>query len=155
MSPRIPQGASARISGALRRAAALGRGAAVGIAACLALPATSLGASSLQPPNPPQNPYMAANPFNNIHNDTWMTDAYQIAGPTGKSLKTGFGAYSASLCGSLTFDKRGRILSVCPSSGAAPQVRMFDPKTLKILATYDLPTAPDAPGTQLYQNFTG
>ena len=34
----------------------------------------------------PQNPFMARNPNSNIHNDTWMTDAYQRKGPLGKSL---------------------------------------------------------------------
>ena len=31
----------------------------------------------------PQNPFMARNPNSNIHNDTWMTDAYQRKGPLG------------------------------------------------------------------------
>ena len=29
----------------------------------------------------PRNPFMAPNPRSNIHNDTWMTDAYRWAGP--------------------------------------------------------------------------
>lgn len=28
-----------------------------------------------------QNPFMAANPFNNIHNDSWFTDTYTFEGP--------------------------------------------------------------------------
>jgi hypothetical protein len=31
---------------------------------------------------PPQNPQMAPNPKNNVHNDTWMTDNYSsLSGP--------------------------------------------------------------------------
>ena len=32
---------------------------------------------------------------------------------------------------------------------------MIDPKTLEILATYNMPNAPDPPGTKAYQNFAG
>ena len=45
----------------------------------------------------PQNPFMAPNPKNNIHNDTWMTDAYQSAGPLGRNPKTRSGTLPASL----------------------------------------------------------
>src|SRR6185369_3531371 len=39
----------------------------------------------LKPTRAPQNPFMARNPRNNIHNDTWMTDAYRWAGPIGRA----------------------------------------------------------------------
>ncbi len=107
------------------------------------------------PAKPPTSPYMGRNPFNNIHNDPWMTDAYRIGGPLGKSLVATSEAKPPSLCGSMTFDTRGRIVSVCPSAGAPPQARIIDPDTLATIATYDLPQAPDPPGTQTYQNFTG
>jgi hypothetical protein len=103
----------------------------------------------------PQNPFLARDPGNNIHDDTWMTDAYARRGPLGRKLVASSAAYGPSLCGSLTFDRHGRILSVCPSTGAPPQARIIDPKTLAIRATYDMPNAPDAPGTKMYQNFTG
>ena len=38
-----------------------------------------------KPTKPEQNPFMAANPNSNIHNDTWMTDAYNRRGPLGDS----------------------------------------------------------------------
>jgi hypothetical protein len=103
----------------------------------------------------PQNPYMTKNPNSNIHNDTWMTDAYQRSGPLGNNLVTNSGANTPSLCGSITFDKQGRILSVCPSAGAPPQARLIDPTTLEPISQLTLPTAPNTPGTQEYQNFTG
>ncbi len=105
--------------------------------------------------NPPQNPFMAANPNSNIHNDTWMTDAYHRFGPLGESLVANSFANTPSLCGSLAFDSRNRIVSVCPSIIAPPQARIIDPRTLATIATYPLPTAPDPPGTKAYQNFTG
>ena len=32
----------------------------------------------------PQNPFLAHDPRSNIHNDTWMTDAYRQRGPLGR-----------------------------------------------------------------------
>jgi hypothetical protein len=136
-------------------ACVLGAGAAVASADPVAPgPPTSLPAFSgaaatphaIAPSVAPQNPFMARNPNSNIHDDTWMTDAYQRSGPLGKSLQTSSGAYSPSICGSLAFDKAGRIVSVCPSTVAAPQARIFDPRTLQVLATYDMPDAPTRPG---------
>ena len=105
---------------------------------------------------PPQNPFMAPDPNSNIHNDAWMTDAYPArSGPLGRSLLATSEAKPPAVCGSLAFDSRGRIVSVCPSIGVGPQVRLIDPNTLATLATYDLPNAPDPPGTKAYQNFSG
>ena len=55
----------------------------VAAVAATALPAAADAKSGapIPPPRPPQNPHMADNPFNNIHNDPWMTDTYRIAGP--------------------------------------------------------------------------
>ena len=46
-------------------------------------------------------------------------------------------------------------MSVCPSLIAPPQVRVIDPQSLELLATYEMPNAPDPPGTKAYQNFAG
>jgi hypothetical protein len=102
----------------------------------------------------PQNPFLAANPFSNIHNDTWMSNVYSIAGPT-RGATIARGGTPAWLCGSLTFDRAGQIVSVCITAGAPPQAQIIDPTTLKVLATYQLPTAPTPPGTALFQNFGG
>ena len=103
----------------------------------------------------PQNPFMAENPNSNIHNDTWMTDAYQRKGPLGNSLVATSEAKPPSLCGSIAFDSQGRLVSVCPSVIAPPQARIIDPNTLATISTFDLPNAPNPPNTPEYQNFTG
>jgi hypothetical protein len=103
----------------------------------------------------PQNPRMAPNPRSNIHNDTWMTDAYPGPGPLGNSPQAISNAMSPALCGSLTFHSRGYLVAVCPSLLAPPQARVIDPTTLELLASYDMPNAPDPPGTKAYQNFAG
>jgi len=133
------------------------RTALVTAVAATALPAAAHAQTGapIPPPRPPQNPHMADNPFNNIHNDTWMTDSYRIAGPRPGTFTTALGTYAPSLCGSLTFDSRGRILSVCPSVAAAPTARLFDAQTLQVLAEYVLPNAPTPPGTSEFQNFAG
>ena len=41
-------------------------------------------AHPLPPVQVPQNPFLALNPWNNVHNDAWMSDVYDIAGPMGR-----------------------------------------------------------------------
>jgi hypothetical protein len=126
------------------------------VAAAAALPATAAAAPAIPAPEAPQNPYFAPNPNNNIHNDTWMTDAYSRGGPSGTNLVTSFGMQPPSLCGSLTFDKEGRIVTVCPSLVAPPTLRLVDPQTLAVLASYTLPAGgTPPPNTPAYQNFSG
>lgn len=103
----------------------------------------------------PRNRHLAPDPRSNIHNDAWMTDAYRSAGPLGRNPRAFSNAMPPALCGSLTFHSRGYIVTVCPSIGAPPQARVIDPQSLEILASYDMPTAPDPPGTRQYQNFAG
>ena len=99
----------------------------------------------IKPTIAPQNPFMAANPNNNIHNDTWMTDAYQRRGPLGRSLVANSDGSRRRSADRSTFDRKGRILSVCPSAVAPPQARIIDPDTLATIASYDLPTPPTRP----------
>src|SRR5688572_15069394 len=95
-------------------------------------------AKAFTPVDAEQNPFMTKNPRSNIHNDTWMSGAYNTAGPLGRRLRTFSGAHPASLCGSITFDSKGRLIAVCPSAAAPPVIRMFDPKSLDVLAEYTL-----------------
>jgi hypothetical protein len=109
----------------------------------------------LAPTIAPANPHLAKNPDSNVHDDSWMTDAYQRSGPLGRNLRATSGAYAPSICGSLAFDEHGRPVAVCPSTFSAPQARIFDPKTLNVIAAYDMPSANRPPGTPAYQDFTG
>lgn len=103
----------------------------------------------------PQNPFMASNPNNNLHDDPWMSDAYNRPGPLGgPALSPSSGAMPAALCGSLTFDRAGRILSVCPSIASPITARVIDPRTLTVTASYVL-GPPNAAGPGAFQNFTG
>jgi hypothetical protein len=119
----------------------------------------SVGAAATARPLPatraPQNPFMARSPNSNIHNDTWMTDAYARSGPLGAGLQATSSAMPPALCGSIAFDQQGRIVSVCPSIVSPVTARVIDPQTLEILATYTLPGGPNPSGPTAFQNFTG
>src|SRR5436190_1480180 len=92
---------------------------------------------------PPQNPFLAKNPNSNIHNDTWMTDAYNRPGPLGSDLQATSEGMRPAVCGSIAFDTHWQLVSVCPSALAAPQARIINPDTLAVVDSYDLPNAPD------------
>src|SRR3954451_17383875 len=74
----------------------------------------------------PQNPDMAAGSNSNIHNDTWMTEAYHRPGPLGNGLVATSQSQPLSLCGSITFDSAGRIVTTCPSAALPTQIRIID-----------------------------
>ena len=99
----------------------------------------------------PRNPQMAANELSNIHNDAYQTDAYNVAGPLGRDPKVTSTLFAAE-CASVTFDRMGRIVTVCVSPIGAT-LRMLDPDTLATLASYELP--PREPGTFSFSNFSG
>lgn len=120
-----------------------------------ALVAPTSGAAVVpQPLGPqpvPQHPYMAADGTSNIHDDAYQTDAYDGPGPLGPDLTVRSALFSAE-CASVTFDRRGRIVTVCVSPTGAT-LRMLDPRTLATLASTELP--PRQPGTFSFSNFAG
>ncbi|MBV9309990.1 MAG: hypothetical protein JOZ73_04120 [Solirubrobacterales bacterium] len=100
----------------------------------------------------PHNRFMAANGVSEIHDDAWQTDSMPFSGPLGRSPKT-LSALLQRDCGSITFDRKGRIVSICVGA-SGPQLYMLDPNTLATLATFSLPTRQDVP-SNLFQDFTG
>ena len=91
-------------------------------------------------PAPPQHPFLAPDPGNNIHNDAYMTDTYPGPGPLGVDPKV-TSTLQVAECGSLTFDRQGRIETVCVGA-TTPTLKLFDPTTLKQIASYSLPMRP-------------
>ena len=88
----------------------------------------------------PQHPYLAPNGKSNMHNDAYMSDAYEISGPLGINPEVTLHRYAefTNLCVTITFDSKGRILTV----NARPDgfyVLAIDPDTLEELASYSLP----------------
>jgi hypothetical protein len=143
---------------------------------CLAaVPATALAASPILDPNPtpglpdfdgaptsprpiaaplpPRHPHMAPNERSNLHVDGFQTDANPLTGPLGKEMSVLSTSYSA-VCGSVTFDSRGRIVTVCVGF-AGPTLRLLDARTLDELASFPLPPRQTAPAGNVFQDFAG
>jgi hypothetical protein len=113
----------------------------------------------------PQSRFLAANGVSEIHDDEWQSDIYTWGGPLGRRVHT----YSHDLaasgtasvgrdCGSITFDRRGRVISICIGI-SGPELYMFNPRTLATLATFKLPprTREDLllnPGSKIFQDFS-
>src|SRR5688572_4115623 len=64
------------------------------------------------PPLAPPHPFMAANGRSNIHDDAYMSDAYEGPGPLGRGT-TRSSTFQSRECASVTFDRRGRIVTIC------------------------------------------
>ena len=63
----------------------------------------------------PQNPGLAANPFNSIHNDSWATDSYpRLTGPAEVSGPVD-SVFTGGDCATIAFDSAGRIVTLCSS----------------------------------------
>jgi hypothetical protein len=107
-------------------------------------------AHPLSPAGVPQNPFLAADAFSNVHNDAWMSDVYDIAGPLGRwpamlssTLQVARqSTFPFFVCGTLTFDSRGRIVSTCLGPTESSLV-LVDPYTLEVLAYRYLKVAPN------------
>ncbi len=98
----------------------------------------------------PANPWMAPAPWNNGHNDTYMSDTYRVAGPLGldplvTSSWLGRGAAnSIGFVGIAGFDPAGNIVApvVRGTQGSlfcTVTLTLLDPVTMDVLTEYDLP----------------
>jgi hypothetical protein len=88
--------------------------------------------------NVPQNPFLAAEGRNSMHNDSWATDAYPGPGPRGDRPKVSSGLYGVEECATIAFDDAGRIIGLCGNL-LGPVLRLIDPNSLDVLASYTLP----------------
>jgi hypothetical protein len=61
---------------------------------------------------PPRHPHMAPNGRSNLYDDSYQTDSYWTPGPLGRDMGVVSSAQFAD-CASMTFDSRGRIVTVC------------------------------------------
>jgi hypothetical protein len=114
----------------------------------LGSPAT---AQPVTAPAIPQNPYMGPNPWNNIHNDTYMSDTYPVtaAGPLGHSPKVlstflGSATVPAAPVVVIVFDQAGRLIAGSIATNleagtAQVSLVLIDPNTLATLAKLALP----------------
>ncbi|HEX4718654.1 MAG TPA: hypothetical protein VH300_09010, partial [Thermoleophilaceae bacterium] len=103
-------------------------------------------------PDPPRHPHMAPNGRSNIHDDAYMTDTYQGAGPLGNGISRS-STFLSHECASITIDSKHRLVSICVGV-EAPILEMFDPKTLDSLASMPLPPRMGA-STGVFTDFSG
>jgi len=107
----------------------------------------------------PPHPQMAPNGRSNIHNDGYMSDTYTWLGPLGRDMRLVSAAFTEAafgLCGgTIAFDRRGRIVTVCIAPDRSVRLRLLNPRTLATLASYDLPPRVIPPGANPFQTFTG
>jgi hypothetical protein len=102
-----------------------------------------------------QDPFMARNPTNSVHNDAWQTDVYtQFSGPLGSSPET-LSTSIGRTCITLTFDRKGRLIGSCTNLPDGPGLYLLDPVTLDTLAFMQLPYVPPPAGTNPALNTTG
>lgn len=94
-------------------------------------------ARPVKAPDVPRHPFMARNGRSVIHNDAYQTDTYTLSGPLGRDIATTT-TLQAAECGSITFDRRGRIITVCVGV-QGPRLMMLDPRTLEPMANFALP----------------
>jgi hypothetical protein len=100
----------------------------------------------------PQNPFMAPNGRSNLHDDAYMTDAYEQSGPLGHAMSR-TSTFLGRECASTAFDTHDRIVSVCVGLDG-PQLQLLDPRTLDTLAVFPLP--PRIPsGSSPFTDFSG
>ena len=104
-------------------------------------------------PQAPRHPFMAPNGRSNIHDDAYQSDAYPGRGPLGSAPAVA-SALFASECASVTFDARGRIMTVCVGA-VRPTLRLLDPHTLATLASFDLPPRQPQSAPGLFTSFGG
>ncbi len=119
-------------------------------------PATKFSGSPVTPrpvraPAPPRHPFMAPNERSNIHDDAYMSDAYRGLGPLGVGT-TPRSTFFSQDCASVTFDRRGRVESICVGLRNVT-LRLLDPRTLDTISSFDLPAR--KPSINPFQDFSG
>jgi hypothetical protein len=103
-------------------------------------------------PTPPRHPFMAHNDDSNIHDDAFQTDTADRPGPLGRHMER-TSTFRVAECGSVTFDHKRRIETVCVGL-SRPTLVLMDPDTLDELATFQLPPRPPGGGNP-FTDFSG
>ncbi len=90
-----------------------------------------------------QHPFMARNGWNSMHGDGAASDTHVESGPLarGPEVISAARGLLGGECASVTFDRAGRIVTVC-TTALRMQLLVLDPRTLRELASYDMPPRP-------------
>lgn len=85
-----------------------------------------------------QNPHLARNGANSMHNDAGASDSYAWAGPAGLEPEVDTSWFGIEECATLAFDTQERLIALCGDL-AGPTMHVIDPGSMRKLATKDLP----------------
>jgi hypothetical protein len=96
---------------------------------------------------------MAPNDRSNIHDDAYQTDTVNGQGPLGREMEV-LSQAEVGDCASVTFDRQGRIETVCVGA-QRPTLKLFDPRTLEELASFDLPPRQPGNPSGVFSDFSG
>lgn len=127
------------------------------IVAALACACSSDGAGPALSHLPvPQHPFLAPNGRSNMHNDAYMSDSYEIAGPERIDADTRLKSYAAGIntCATVVFDEAGRVVTTSAEM-LSFSIRLVDPHTLESLADYPLPPRDPADPLFPYDDTSG
>lgn len=163
MSPRIARRSSVLVS-AMTAAAVIALGAG-GVASARPIPegpgysgatkfiGSPAKANPVSLPVVPTNPYMAPVGTSNIHNDTYMSDSYQWAGPLGKNTKV-TSLVAGGECASITFNAAGQLVAICLTPQTPAFLTLMDPGSLKVLTRYNITNRPTTVGALSNRDYT-
>ena len=104
-------------------------------------------------PDPPRHPFMAPNGRSNIHSDAYQTDSYRGPGPVGRGTSVR-STLKVADCGSVMFDSRGRIVTICVGV-LAPTLELLDPVTLARIDSMVLPPRDPTGLGKIFSDFSG
>ncbi|MFZ1651947.1 MAG: hypothetical protein WAT42_01010 [Candidatus Nanopelagicales bacterium] len=96
-------------------------------------------ATAVKVPLIPQNPSLAKNPWNSLHNDSWGTDSYNVAAPSDAPTANVDSLFTGGDCASMTWDSRGRLVTLCVTV-ARVIAYVLAPDTLEVLAQQQIST---------------
>ena len=117
-------------------------------------PATPQPLSLVDAPTPPRHPFMAPNERSNLHDDAYQTDTYHGAGPARARHRSALVLPTRACAASVTFDSRGRIVTVCVGLDA-PDPAAARPGTLEQLARWTCRRAPERARRTSFTDFAG
>ena len=94
----------------------------------------------------PEHPYMSRQGVNAMHADGYSSDVHPGGGPLGGpvNIQTRKGStLPGGQCATLTFDEQGKLVALCAALTGF-RIHLLEPRTLNLLAEYDLPTRPSS-----------
>ncbi|ROS01723.1 hypothetical protein EDC56_2168 [Sinobacterium caligoides] len=92
----------------------------------------------------PPHPYMSAQGVNAMHGDGYSSDVHPGGGPLGVDVqrRSRVGTVMpGGQCATVTFDSEGRIVALCAALTGF-NIHLLEPRSLNLLAEYNLPIRP-------------